>query len=53
MKYPEPTTDEPRIAKLELWVQEGMCESTDGCRVELDGVCEHEHPSWMLKLNLI
>jgi hypothetical protein len=51
--YPEPTTDEPDLAQIMEWESEGCCETTDGCMVEPDGLCEHGHPSWMLKLGYI
>jgi len=34
-------------------MDEGRCETTDGCYAEADGVCEHGHPSWILYLGLI
>jgi hypothetical protein len=50
---PLPTTPEPDIEQLEEWMDDGVCEATDGCIVEPDGVCPHGHPSWLLKLGLI
>jgi len=39
---------------IEQWlVWDGDCESTDGCIVEPDGMCEHGHPSWLIRLGLI
>jgi len=32
---------------------DGICEATDGCLVEPDGVCEHSHPSWLVRLGFI
>ena len=32
---------------------DGVVSATDGCRVEPDGVGEHNHPSWLLRLGLI
>ena len=52
-KFPEPEMPEPDIEQLEEWSYEGVCEATDGCTVEPDGVCEHGHPSWLLKLGMI
>lgn len=53
-KWPEPTTDEPDLETLESWMfEDGGCEATDGCWVEPDGVCQHGHPSWFLRLGLI
>ena len=53
MKYPEPTEQEPSISQLEEWMRDDVCESTDGCRVEIDGTCPHGHPSWFIKLGLV
>ena len=43
----------PDIETLEDWASDGGCEATDGCWVEMDGICEHGEESWMLKMNLI
>jgi len=51
--WPEPTVKEPAFDDIEDWDADGGCEATDGCWVEPDGVCEHGHPSWMLRLGLI
>ena len=51
--WPEPTVDQPDLATLEAWTDEGVCEATDGCTCEPDGVCVHGHPSWLLALGLI
>ena len=45
--------EEPTMDQIEEWMYEGVCEATDGCRVELDGVCEHGCKSWFLELELI
>lgn len=53
-KYPEPTEEQPDEGDIEEWMSgEGGCEATDGCWVELDGTCEHGHPSWLLHLGWI
>ena len=39
MAYPIPIDEEPTFDQLEEWEDEGVCEATDGCRVEIDGVC--------------
>lgn len=52
--WPTPTDDQPSI--YDLWDcrdEYGGCDATDGCWVECDGVCEHGHPSWLLRLGLI
>lgn len=53
-EWPEPTTEEPDLDWLEeVLMDEFECEATDGCVVEIDGVCEHGHPSWAIHLGLI
>ena len=51
--WPEPTIERPDLETLEEWDLDGGCEATDGCWVEPDGVCEHGHPSWLLRLGYI
>ena len=53
MRYPEPTAPVPSLEELEEWTADCGCEATDGCWVEADGMCEHGHPSWLLRLGLI
>ena len=48
-----PTEPEPTMEELEYWSFDGVCEATDGCRVEPDGVCEHGHESWLMHYGLI
>lgn len=43
----------PSLAQLEKWVANGVCEATDGCMVEPDGICEHGCKSWLLEMGLI
>ena len=52
-RWPEPTTPEPDSEDVEGWVLDDVCEATDGCEVEPDGVCPHGHPSWLVRLGLI
>jgi len=52
-KWPPIETDEPDEEQLEEWIFDGVCDATDGCTVEPDGVCPHGHPSWLLRLQLI
>ena len=52
-KWPEPTEPTPDDEQLEFWVYDSVCEATDGCRIEPDGVCQHGHPSWLRYLGLI
>lgn len=51
--YPTPTVEKPSLEELEDYVYDGIAEATDGCRVEPDGTCEHNHPSWLLRLGFI
>lgn len=51
--WPEPLMDEPDLETLEEWFMDSMCDATDGCTVEHDGVCPHGYPSWFLYLGLI
>lgn len=51
--YPTPVVDAPSEAQLEEWAFDSVCEATDGCDIELDGVCEHGYPSWFIQLGLI
>ena len=41
------TTPQPTVAQLMDWEFDGICEATDGCRVEPDGRCPHGHTSWL------
>ena len=43
----------PDLDTLIAWADEGVCEATDGCIVETDGVCPHGCNSWLLELGLI
>ena len=47
------TMMQPGLATLERWVSNGVAKATDGCRIEPDGVCEHGHQSWLLRLGYI
>jgi hypothetical protein len=38
---------------MQKWLDDGVAKAVDGCKVEPDGVCEHNAPSWLLKLGLI
>lgn len=51
--WPEPTVPEPDEGQVEEWMFDDICEATDGCFTEPDGVCPHGHPSWLLRLGLI
>ena len=43
----------PSIATLERWMNDGGCQTTDGCWVEPDGRCEHGCESWLLVMGMI
>ena len=45
--------DVPSIETLADWADDGGCEATDGCWVEVDGHCPHGRPSWALVLGLV
>jgi hypothetical protein len=45
--------NEPDLSQLEEWLNDGVAEATDGCRVEPDGTCEHGCESWFLVLGMI
>lgn len=52
--WPEPTVPIPNLEQIEEWMwEDGGCEASDACWVEIDGVCPHSHPSWLLRLRLI
>ena len=46
-------TEPPALAAMEHWIENGVAEATDGCRVEPDGICPHGHSSWLLILGYI
>lgn len=52
-KWPAPTSERPDLETLEAWMWDSVCEATDGCVCEPDGICPHGHPSWLLRLGLI
>jgi len=44
----------PDIETVMAWIDEdGGCEATDGCWVEVDGRCPHGKPSWAVWLGLV
>lgn len=51
--WPEPTEEEPGLEQPEEWVFDSVCEATDGCPTEPDGVCPHGYPSWLLYMGLV
>ena len=51
--WPVPTVEEPDEDQLEAWMIDDICEASDGCIVEPDGVCPHGHPSWLRRMGLV
>lgn len=51
--WPKPTVEAPDMEELEEMMEDCWCEATDGCTVEPDGVCEHGHPSWLIRYGWI
>lgn len=43
----------PAIATIERWSYDGIAKAVDGCKVEPDGTCPHERPSWLIVLGMI
>ena len=52
-KWPVPTQPRPSLRQLQNWTLDGVCEATDGCRVEPDGRCPHGHPAWLMYLGYV
>lgn len=54
-RYPSPTSPEPSQGDIAAWCdatpQYAM--ATDGCHVDLDGVCSHGYPSWLIMYGLV
>ncbi len=44
---------QPGLKTLEKWSDDGVCKTPCGCRVEPDGTCSHNVPSWLLLLHMI
>ncbi len=51
--WPKPETEQPDDDTLMDWLMDDVVDATDGCQVEPDGMCEHGHPSWLIRLGLI
>ena len=43
----------PQNATMEKWVENGIARAIDGCKVEPDGTCPHNKPSWLIAMGLI
>ena len=49
-----PLQDVPTFEQIQSWFEDdGGCEATDGCWVEVDGTCPHGKKSWMIVLGLV
>lgn len=53
LKYQQPTQKQPSMKSLEKMVFDGIAKATDGCKVEPDGRCPHNHVSWLIYLGYI
>ncbi|MDG6938493.1 MAG: hypothetical protein JRN42_08175 [Nitrososphaerota archaeon] len=59
MAYPKPTISLPsedeilEMLKNAVMDNETSFETSDGCMVEPDGICEHGHPTWLVRFGLI
>ncbi len=49
----EITSPRPTVEQLMAWDFDGICEATDGCRVEPDGRCPHGHTSWLRLVGIV
>lgn len=52
-EWPIPTVEKPSDEVLKSWFMDSMCQATDGCQVEHDGICPHGHRSWFLYLGIM
>jgi len=52
-RWPTPTEPAPDDEQLSYWCWDSVCEATDGCIVEPDGICPDGFPSWLLHLGII
>ncbi len=43
----------PTMKTMEKWCEDGMARAIDGCKVEPDGTCQHNKPSWLIVLGYI
>lgn len=53
-RWPEPTVETPSEEDVARAAAFGdLCETSDGCLVEPDGICEHGHPTWARRFGFI
>lgn len=43
----------PSLKTMGKWMADGVAKTTNGCRIEPDGTCPHQHQSWLLVLGFI
>lgn len=43
----------PSVQTMERWIENGIAKSIDGCKVEIDGTCPHNNPSWLIVLGYV
>jgi hypothetical protein len=48
-----PEREAPSDDEIEAWFMDGMAEATDGCSVEVDGICPHGKESWLRHLGMV
>jgi len=53
--YPKPETEQPSMEELIEYMNDCGCTTSceEECWTEVDGECEHGHPSWFVRLGLI
>ena len=42
----------PSYKTMMRWIDDGRSKATDGCWVEIDGICPHGCRSWLLELGI-
>jgi hypothetical protein len=54
-RYPEPTTLQPSQEDISAWCSADpqVARATDGCEVDLNAVCSHGYPSWLIMYGLV
>jgi len=45
--------NKPSNNTIENWIDNGIACSIDGCRIELDGICEHGYPSILRVMGMV
>ena len=53
LPWPDPTVPAPDFITLASYLFEAVAEATDGCLVAPDLICQHGHPSWLLRLGVV